>query len=117
MSNLVTYLYSYTRTWQNGRWIVDTPLARLLVNVEAKAQARGLTLSRWQSSKAKWIVRITYALHYGARPVHFRHIYPGNLVAHVVLHNREGKSERCEAYRGLTQLLTYLEDNHATNLP
>lgn len=110
MNSLTVHLYSYTRTWQGGRWIVDTPVARLLTHVEAKVAARGLTLSRWQSSKAKWIVKITYAIHYGTRPAQFRYLNPQGLVAHVVLHNREGKTRRCEAYRGLAHLLTQLEE-------
>lgn len=110
MESLTAFLYSYTRQWQGGRWIVDTPVARLLTQLEQLCTARGLTLSRWQSSKAKWIVKITYAIHYGARPAHSRHLYPGAVVAQVVLHNREGKTTRCEAYRGLVQLLTELED-------
>ena len=109
MDSLITHLYSYTRVWDGNRWVVDTPVARLLSELEAKAAAKGLTLSRWQSSKAKWIVKITYALHYGSRPMHARHINPYFLVAKVTLNNREGKTEKCEAYRGLTQLLTELE--------
>lgn len=108
MNSLTTYLHSYTRTWQGGHWVVDTPVARLLSRLEAATAARGLTLSRWQSSKAKWIVRITYAVHHGTRPVHSRHLYPAALVASVVLHNREGKTEKCEAYRGFAQLLQEL---------
>lgn len=118
-NSLTTYLEGYTRTWDTarGHWVVDTPVARLLSHLEAAVQARGLTLSRWQSSKAKWIVRITYAIHYGARPVQSRHLYPEAIVASVVLYNREGKTEKCEAYRGFTQLLQELEDYHVNYLP
>lgn len=116
MNSLVVYLYSYTRTWQAGQWVVNTPVARLLTHVEEKAAAKGLTLSRWQSSKAKWIVKITYAIHYGARPAQFRYLNPHGLVAHVVLHNREGKTRRCEAYRGLAHLLTQLEEYDVDHL-
>lgn len=90
-----------------GRWVVDTPVARLLCRIEEEAQAQGLTLSRWQSSKAKWIVRITYAIHYGSRTCHFRHLY--HPLYHVVLNGREGKTEKCEAYRKLSTVLSYLQ--------
>lgn len=108
MQSLVTFLHSHTRTWDkvHGQWVVDTPVARLLAEIEALCEVHGLSLSRWQSSKAKWIVRITYAIHYGARTTHFRHLY--DPVYSVVLHNREGKSERCEAYRKLSTILSYL---------
>lgn len=112
MNSLTTYLYGYTRTWQGGQWIVDTPVARLLTELEHLCTARGLSLSRWQSSKAKWIVKITYAIHVGARPMHSRHLKPYYTVARVTLYNREGKTHRCEAYRGLNQLLTQLEQYH-----
>lgn len=112
MTSLTTYLHGYSRHWdaQRAIWIVDTPVARLLSQLEALAAARGLTVSRWQSSKAKWIVKITYIVHYGQRPVHSRHLHPYAIVGKVVLHNREGKTERCEAYRGLAQLLNQLEN-------
>lgn len=110
MANLITYLYGYTRTWSGSAWIVDTPVARLLSEIETKAADKGLTVSRWQSSKAKWIVKITYIIHDGSRPMHARHVKPFALVAKIVLHGREGKTERCEAYRQLCILLKSLED-------
>lgn len=115
MNSLTVYLYSYTRTWREGQWLVDTPVARLLSELEQRCTAKGLTLSRWQSSKAKWIVRITYAIHYGARPMHSRHLKPRYTVARITLYNREGKTTRCEAYRGLANLLSQLEncDEHS----
>lgn len=112
--SLLSTLHGYTRTWdaQQAMWVVDTPVARLLTQIEALAAAKGLTLSRWQSSKAKWIVKITYAVHWGSRPMHSRHLSPYARVAQVVLRNREGKTERCEAYRQLSHLLKELEEYH-----
>lgn len=106
--SLVAFLHS-GRTWdkQVGRWVVDTPVSRLLTEIEALAQVHGFTLSRWQSSKAKWIVKITYALHVGSRTMHFRHMGHRRLY-YIVLDNREGKTQRCQAYRKLSTVLSYL---------
>lgn len=114
--SLLTFLHGYTRSWdtERGQWVVDTPVARLVAEIEALCTVHGLSLSRWQSSKAKWIVRITYAIHYGARTTHFRHLY--HPLYYVTLNNREGKTEACEAYRKLSTILSYLhsigEPNH-----
>lgn len=107
-NTLVAYLHAGRHfDPATGRWEVDTPVARLLRQIENEAEAQGLTLSRWQSSKAKWIVKITYAIHYGSRTCHFRHLY--HPVYCVVLNNEEGKTERCEAYRKLSTILSYLQ--------
>lgn len=106
-SVLVAYLHAGRHFDPSaGRWEVNTPVARLLCQVEEEATAQGLTLSRWQSSKAKWIVKITYAIHFGSRTCHFRHLY--HPVYYVTLNGREGKTEKCEAYRKLSVLLSYL---------
>lgn len=109
MESLIVFLHE-GRRWDlnTGAWVVDTPVARLLSRIEELAAVHGLTLSRWQSSKAKWIVKITYALHIGSRTMHARHMGYRCLYT-VVLGNREGKTERCEAYRKLSSLLSYLQ--------
>jgi len=91
-----------------GIWVADTPVARLVDTLEHLADERGLTLSRWQSSTARWIVNITYALHYGERPTQSRYLDNSLTVAVVKLANQEGRTQRCEAYRKLSELLSVL---------
>lgn len=109
MESLAVFLHAGRQFDQGiGAWVVDTPVSQLLAEIEALALVHGLTLSRWQSSKAKWIVKISYALHIGNRTMHFRHMGQRRL-CYVVLDNREGKTQRCEAYRKLSSLLSYLQ--------
>ena len=82
-------------------------VADLIETIRTTAAARGLTLHRYQANKGKFSTTITYALHSSAdRPAYSRDCDG----ARVSLTQREGTTERCEAYRKLSNLLAKI--NH-----
>jgi hypothetical protein len=86
------------------------PVGQVIAEIERVCGERGLTLSRWQTNDkgAGHVRRITYLAHHGTRAGQAR--YQKNVVARAVLDNREGRTERSEAYRELQGMLESLED-------
>ena len=76
-------------------------------------EARGLTLSRWQTSNreltpisptaVRYWTTVTYLIHTGERKAQSRHVKG---VKHkLVLHSREGFTKDCLAYKRLSEVL------------
>lgn len=84
----------------------DTPVSRLVAEIEREAGRRGLTLSRWQANGQAHKVHITYAVHSGERAGQYRYMAPEAVVASAWLTQLEGTTERSEAYRKLDAMLT-----------
>lgn len=76
-------------------------VATLIEQIRTSAAARGLTLHRYQTNKGSHAVVITYALHSAAERPKYSRDCDG---ARITLNAREGKTERCEAFRGLAAL-------------
>ena len=75
---------------------------KLISEIESLAAERGLHLHRYQTNLGSYRVRITYALHdTPEKPA----LSASCSVPSVVLNNREGTTERCEAYRELSELM------------
>lgn len=87
----------------------DTPVARLLSEIESEAAKRGYQLSRWQSNKAGRRVAITYAVHTGDRADQFRYMDDDAVIASVFLTQIEGTTEWSEAYREFSRLLSQVQ--------
>lgn len=80
-------------------------VANLVRDIWAEAELRGLHLSCWRGS-APYGRKITWAVHRGPRPARADGtIPPEDLVARIVLYQREGTTRRCTAYRKLSELL------------
>lgn len=77
----------------------------LIKNIEVKAAEKGLFLHRYQSNKGKFSYIITYALHSSAERPAKSAACDGDSVQ---LSQCEGTTERCEAYRQLSELLTVI---------
>lgn len=74
----------------------------LIEKIHTTAAVRGLTLHRYQANKGKFATTITYVLHSSVeRPAYSRDCDG----ASAVLTQREGTTERCEAYHKLFDLL------------
>lgn len=86
----------------------SSDVVELVKQVEAAAEAKGLTLSRWQANKSGRKVTITYAIHSGDRAVQARYQPEESVVASCTLDALEGTSKRCEAYRKLNAMLSEL---------
>lgn len=78
-------------------------------NIAAMAEAKGLTLSRWQANKGNHATTITYALHTGERAPQFRLQADGTVVDFEKLSQLEGSTPRCEAYKALVKLANVVE--------
>lgn len=77
----------------------------LIETIRTAAAARGFTLHRYQANRGRFATTITYALHSSSeRPAYSRDCDG----ARAVLTQREGTTERCEAYRELSDLLATL---------
>jgi|SRR5579864_976108 len=87
----------------------NSPVAKLVESIEQQTAERGLTVSRWQTnSKAHGFVdHITWTIHTGPRAVQAR--YQKNIVSSIVLHQIEGNTENCRAYRQLSRLLKAIQ--------
>lgn len=84
----------------------ETPVSRLVAEIEREAGERGLTLSRWQANGQAHMVNITYAVHYGERAGQYRYMAPESVIAAARLTQLEGTTERSEAHRKLSAMLT-----------
>jgi len=84
----------------------SSAVGQILEGIESACQGRTLTLSRWQTNSKKHghIERITWAAHTGSRAARFD--LQTGVVAHERLFCREGKTNRCDAYRRLFDLHT-----------
>ena len=82
----------------------ESDVANLVREIEAKATAQGLALSRWETSSTRsgWIKTITWAVHRGPRTDQSKN---ADAVASITLSQMEGTTKRCEAYRELSKLL------------
>lgn len=83
--------------------VYSGPVVDMIRQISASAEAKGLTLSRWQANKPGRKTVITYAIHSGARADQARH--QSGIVASVVLLAPEGKTSRCDAYAQLVDLI------------
>lgn len=84
---------------------MQNAVTTLIETIRTTAAARGLTLHRYQSNKGHYATTITYVLCSSAeRPAYSRDCDG----ARAVLTQREGTTERCEAYRELSDLLATL---------
>lgn len=94
---------------QAGVTRYDSPVADLVRAIEAEAAARGLTLSRWETSGKRLVFdkRITWAVHAGEKPAKHADLFAreGVLIGPIHLSQAEGATERCAAYRSLGALL------------
>lgn len=79
------------------------PMVDLVREIESVCTEKGLTLSRWQTNKGSRAVTITYAVHTGTR--NERSDRQENVVDWFRTEQTEGKTEKCEAYRGLSLVL------------
>ena len=71
--------------------------------VKKYAQTKGLTFSQWETHYGNFRITITYAIHPGERP--YSSVLLDTLKSvKVQSSQREGKTERCEAYRTLSTL-------------
>ena len=86
----------------------QSALVDLVREMTEEAMAKGLTLSRWETSTGKWGKKITWALHRGERADQAR--YQREVVGVVILHAVEGTSARCEAYKALQGLRQTLQE-------
>ena len=77
----------------------------LIGNIETKAAEHGLYLHRYQTNLGSYRVRVIYALHDNPEKPARSASCSGPA---VTLSNREGTTERCEAYRKLSELLEQL---------
>ena len=80
----------------------DSPVGKMVAEIEAICTERGLTLSRWQANKAGNAVTVTYIAHTGERAAQAR--YQNGIAADCTISQMEGTTERCEAYRRLSAL-------------
>lgn len=78
--------------------------------VAEMAEAKGLTLSRWQANKGNHATTITYAVHTGERAAQFRWQPDESVIDFERLNNLEGTTPRCEAYKALVRLADVVED-------
>lgn len=108
--SLVTTLFRSRRL--NGAWkdpssttVYEGPVADLVRQLESAAQARGLTVSRWQTNSRanSRISTVTWAIHRGQRAAASGQ--QQDVIAMVQLNSVEGKTERSEAYRKLHRML------------
>lgn len=90
---------------ETGRRIYQSEMVDLVQQLEAAAAAKGLTLSRWETTVGKYGKSITYALHSGERAAQFRYQPKESVVDYCYLGTLEGTSRRCEAYRALSAML------------
>ena len=79
-------------------------------HLAAEAEAKGLTLSRWQANKGRHATTITYAVHSGERAAQFRYQPADSVVDYEIMHQLEGSTPRCEAYRKLEKLVEVVEN-------
>lgn len=83
----------------------------LVEKIELEADLMGLTLFRYQRLWGNNRIEITYALHN-------QKIRPNNPVhcssKRVVMDQKEGKTEKCEAYRVLNTLLIELKKSESS---
>ena len=75
---------------------------KLISEIESLAAERGLYLHRYQTNLGSYRVRVIYALHDNPEKPTRSASCSGPA---VTLSNREGTTERCEAYRKLSELL------------
>lgn len=87
------------------RELTETPMAQLVRELEQECALRGLTLSRWRtaSRRCMYIQTITWAAHRGPRPASSYRLADDSLL--TVLHQTEGATAQCTAYRQLSDLL------------
>lgn len=84
----------------------NTPVTELVDEIQAKAEEKGYTLSRWQANRSGYATEITYAIHTGERAAQFR--LQKDVAEYITLSQSEGKTMACEAYRKLMSLRNFL---------
>lgn len=103
-SVLVRALYESRRfDFGENHFYFEGPMVDLVQRMEQIARARGLTLSRWQANKPGRRVVVTWMLHGGDRADQAR--YQKDVVESAVMHQIEGRTERCNAYQALSDML------------
>jgi hypothetical protein len=85
----------------------NTPVTKLVDDIQTLAESKGYTFSRWQSNKGKYEVVITYAIHKGDRASQYR--LQHDVMDHITLNQIEGITVNCEAYRKLSRLKLVVE--------
>lgn len=80
----------------------QSEFVELVRAIESAAEAKGLTLSRWQSNGSGRSVTVRYALHTGERAEQMR--YQDGLADSVELTTLEGTTRRCGAYKVLAAM-------------
>jgi hypothetical protein len=90
------------------REVVETPVVRLVREINTLAEAQGLHLYRWESASpySGYIRRATYGLHDGPRPRKSCQV-SGAVVSCPA---PEGRTERCFAYLQLLKLLAVVKN-------
>ncbi|HCS65960.1 MAG TPA: hypothetical protein DIW64_18875 [Cellvibrio sp.] len=83
-------------------------VTEIIETIRQAASVHGLTLHRYQANKKAHATTITYVLHSSADRPKFSRDCDG---PSAVLTKHEGTTERCEAFRELSQLLASIPQN------
>jgi hypothetical protein len=83
----------------------------LITEIESECKKKDLNLSRWKSNDvwSGYGTTITWGIHKGERK---RNSKESNLLFYKKLGHPEGKTENCEAYFKLYELLNLLKENN-----